>query len=119
MTRLYSLAHNLPREPKRFIKFLFVGSIGFSVDFIIFNLIHYFYAVPNTAIDEIIAQAISFSCAVASNFLWNYFWIYPEARSTTVLRKIVKFVTVSVIGLLIRTPVFSLALPVAERWVTA
>jgi putative flippase GtrA len=113
--RLYDKAHRLPSEPKRFVKFLVVGVLGFIVDFGIFNLIHHFYDIPNTNTDETVAQAISFACAVTSNFLWNYFWIYPEARRASQSRKMVKFVIVSVVGLFIRTPIFSLSLPFHEN----
>lgn len=115
LTRLYHTAHNLPSEPKRFVKFLMVGALGFLVDFGAFNLIHYFYSVPTTRLDENIAQAISFALATLSNFTWNYLWIYPEAKSASQTRKMSKFVTVSVIGLIIRTPIFNLALPVGEQ----
>src|SRR5262245_32557108 len=64
--KLYTYAHNLPPEPKRFVKFLFIGTLGFAVDFGLFNLIHTFYDVPGTKTDELIAQAISFTCAVFS-----------------------------------------------------
>ncbi len=110
-----------PKEIKRFIKFLFVGGFGFIVDFGSFNLMHrlsfgaglapylpfanYFMEHP-----EVIEQTISFTLATLSNFMWNYFWIYPEARSANQARKIGKFVIVSVAGLLIGVPVFTLAL---------
>jgi putative flippase GtrA len=118
-TRLYAIAHNLPREPKRFVKFLLVGSVGFVVDFGVFNLIHFVYDLPHSLLDEVIAQAVSFTAAVVSNFLWNYFWIYPDSRAKPVAHKIGKFWIVSVMGLLIRTPVFTLALPVARQAVAA
>lgn len=116
MDSLYTYAHNLPAEPKRFIKFLFVGSLGFVVDFGVFNLIHLFYSVPDTTTDEVAAQAVSFSLAVICNFLWNYFWIYRDSRARPVSHKVSKFVIVSVIGLAIRTPIFRFALPLTLRF---
>ncbi len=115
LTRLYTTAHNLPSEPKRFVKFLMVGTLGFVVDFGAFNLIHFLYSVPTTHLDENIAQAISFTLATFSNFTWNYLWIYPEAKSASQTRKISKFFTVSILGLVIRTPIFNLALPIGEQ----
>ena len=119
VARLYAYAHNLPPEPKRFVKFLFVGTFGFVVDFGAFNLIHLFYNVPGVTTDEVITQALSFCAAVTSNFLWNIFWIYPKARSSPVVKKITMFVIVSVLSLFIRTPIFALALPVTTRAVAA
>jgi putative flippase GtrA len=115
LARLYAAAHGLPAEPKRFVKFLIVGTLGFTVDFGAFNLIHFFYNQPNTRLDENIAQAVSFTLATLSNFTWNYLWIYPEAKSASQARKVSKFFIVSIMGLIIRTPIFNLALPVGER----
>lgn len=86
--------------------------MGFVVDFGLFNLIHTFYDVPGTQTDELIAQAISFTCAVLNNFGWNYFWLYPEARGASQSRKIAKFFIVSIVGLGIRTPIFNTMLTI-------
>ena len=59
---------------------------------------------------EIIEQTLSLSVAIANNFIWNYFWIYPEARTASQGGKMVKFLIVSVAGLLVGVPVFSGAL---------
>lgn len=57
------------------------------------------------------AQAISFSAAVVSNFLWNRYWTYPDSRSKPVGRQASQFLIVSLIGLAIRTGVFVLVQP--------
>jgi putative flippase GtrA len=119
LTNLYTRARALPPEPKRFVKFLFVGGLGFIIDFGTFNLVHYLYNVPDTHTDEVIAQALSFSVAVFCNFLWNIFWIYPGARTKSVPQKIVMFIIVSVLSLVIRTPIFTLTLPLTTRLVAA
>ncbi len=118
-------ARRQPTERKRFIKFLIVGAVGFLVDFGGFNLFHALgigralAAFIPTGLPqifdfanhpEIIEQSLSFACAVASNFLWNYFWIYPEARGANQAKKMVKFLIVSVAGLIVGVPVFTLAL---------
>lgn len=119
----------IPKEPKRFIKFLIVGVFGFVVDFGSFNLFHAVGVglwvsknlIPTAYLiehHEIIEQTLSFCCAVTSNFLWNYFWIYPEAQSEPFAKKLGQFVLVSVLGLVIGVPVFTVALtaikPVVE-----
>jgi putative flippase GtrA len=58
-----------------------------------------------------IAQAISFSAAVTSNFLWNRYWTYPDSRSKPVGRQAFQFFSVSLVGLAIRTGVFVLVQP--------
>jgi putative flippase GtrA len=99
----------MPKEQKRFIKFLIVGGIGFVVDFGAFNILHSFREVP-----EIVAQAISFSLAVISNFAWNYHWIYREARAKPIVQMLSQFAVVSIVGLLVRTPIFAFMLPLTE-----
>jgi putative flippase GtrA len=111
-----------PKEIKRFIKFIIVGGMGFVVDFGSFNLFHALGLGVTTASGmpiareyfaehpEVIEQTISFTLAVISNFFWNYFWIYPEARDANQARKITKFIIVSVAGLVIGVPVFAGAL---------
>lgn len=76
------------------------------VDFGTFNLLRAGIGTPAT-----VAQAISFSAAVVSNFLWNRFWTYPDSRSKPVARQASQFLIVSVIGLSIRTVVFVLVQP--------
>lgn len=120
-----------PKEIKRFIKFIIVGGMGFFVDFGSFNLFHalglgaavagtmpiardYFIEHP-----EVIEQTCSFTLAVISNFVWNYFWIYPEARDANQAKKITKFVIVSVVGLIIGVPVFAVAIAVIRPFVAS
>ncbi len=130
---LFARARGLPPEPKRFIKFLFVGAFGFIVDFGGFNLFHALgvgawvmaHLVPAWGIaltgqhPEVYEQMLSFSVAVLSNFLWNYLWIYPEARQANQAKKISKFIIVSVAGLILGVPVFNLALRLAQSAVAA
>ncbi|MFQ5943455.1 MAG: GtrA family protein [Anaerolineales bacterium] len=98
---------NLRRELSRFTKFSVVGAIGAVVDFGTFNLLRGVFNVPAA-----FAQAISFSAAVTSNFLWNRYWTYPDSRSKPVSRQASQFLVVSLIGLLIRTVVFIFVQPV-------
>jgi putative flippase GtrA len=115
------------KEGRRFARFLVVGAIGFVIDFGVSNLAHAFgfgawvatrivpaFSQPLAAFlaqnPEIIEQSLSLSIAVTSNFFWNYFWIYPEARGANQTDKIIKFVIVSVAGLLVGVPVTTVAL---------
>lgn len=83
-----------------------VGAIGAVVDFGVFNLLRGAVGVPAA-----IAQAISFSAAVVSNFLWNRYWTYPDSRSKPVGRQAFQFLLVSLVGLAIRTGVFVIVQP--------
>lgn len=92
------------REIARFLKFSVVGVIGAVVDFGSFNLF-----ANILGIESVPASMLSFTAAVTSNFIWNRFWTYPDSRSKTIRRQAVQFGLVSLLGLIIRTPIFALA----------
>ena len=89
------------KEQGRFLRFAIVGTIGAVIDLSVFNLFTVFFKVP-----ALTSQAISFSLAVISNFLWNRFWTYPDSRDKHIARQLIQFIVVSVIGLTIRTLIF-------------
>lgn len=98
------------KERTRFIKFTVVGTFGAIVDFGAFNILFAVFLMP-----EIMAQAISFTMAVASNFIWNRYWTYPDSRSKRIRSQLIQFFLVNLIGLGIRTPIFAvLHLPLRE-----
>jgi putative flippase GtrA len=103
MTRIATLAKTNRKEFKRFAKFLVVGTSGFIVDFGIFNLL-----LRALNFQPVLAQAISFTSAAINNFTWNRYWTYPDSRSKPIMRQFGMFFVLSVIGLLIRTPIFAL-----------
>jgi putative flippase GtrA len=94
-------------ESKRFAKFLVVGTIGAVVDFGTFNLLTAILLLP-----PVISSVLSFLAAVASNFVFNRYWTYPDSRSKPVWRQIVQFTAVNLVGLAIRTPLFAALIPV-------
>ena len=89
------------KEQGRFLRFMVVGSIGAVIDLGVFNLLS-----SGLHVVAILAQAISFSLAVISNFLWNRYWTYPDSRNKPIASQLGQFVIVSVIGLTIRTLIF-------------
>lgn len=93
------------RERERFLKFAVVGVIGFIVDFSSFNIFRNIFLISAE-----IASIFSFSIAVLSNFLFNRFWTYPDSRSKSILGQLAQFLAVNLVGLLIRTIIFSLIL---------
>jgi len=90
-----------PKERSRFIRFAIVGTIGAVIDIGFFNLFAHVLAIP-----VLIAQGISFSLAVISNFIWNRYWTYPDSREKSLSRQLFQFVVVSVAGLIVRTLIF-------------
>ncbi len=91
-----------PIERTRFLKFTVVGVVGALIDFGSFNILNTFLHLnPN------LTQVISFGAAVGSNFIWNRYWIYPDARSKSFRRQGAQFTLVNLIGFFIRTPIFA------------
>ncbi len=90
------------KERTRFFRFATVGILGAIIDFGILNLLNQKFHVA-----ILIAQAVSFTVAVISNFTWNRLWTYPESRAKPVTKQLVQFFLVSIIGLGIRTLIFN------------
>lgn len=99
-----------PRERTRFARFAIVGAIGAVVDFGVMNLL-----TDLAHIDLVAAGTISFIAAILSNFTWNRLWTYPDSRSKSILRQLMEFSVVSVLGLVIRLPILAFLEPVLRR----
>jgi len=99
-----------PRERTRFFRFLVVGAFGAVVDFGIENMLHRFFGLP-----YVWSGAISFICAILSNFIWNRYWTYPDSRSKPIMGQLMQFAIVNVIGLAIRIPILKFLEPVVTR----
>jgi putative flippase GtrA len=84
--------------------------IGAAVDFGIENLLHRLLGFP-----YVLAGAISFICAVLSNFYWNRVWTYPDSRSKPIGKQLIQFAIVNVVGLAIRVPILRFLEPVVTR----
>ena len=99
-----------PRERTRFFRFVVVGIIGAVVDFGTFNLLTNF-----AGLSAVWASVFSFIAAIISNFTWNRYWTYPDSRSKPLGRQLIQFSIVSLLGLLIRTPIIAILEPLFNR----
>jgi putative flippase GtrA len=107
------------KDLERFIKFAVVGIIGAIVDFGTLNLLIHTVLQPVDASgnelgilipvgngilfdNAAIATTIAFMAAVASNFVWNRLWTYPDSRSRSLRRQLGQFALVSLVGWLAR-----------------
>lgn len=99
-----------PRERTRFLRFATVGIFGAVVDFGTFNLLTNF-----AGLTAVSASVCSFIAAIISNFTWNRFWTYPDSRSKPIPRQLIQFSVVSVVGLVIRTPIIAILVPLFTR----
>jgi putative flippase GtrA len=102
-----------PRERSRFLRFATVGIIGAVVDFGTFNLLTTY-----AGLSAVVASVFSFIAAIISNFTWNRYWTYPDSRSKPLSKQLIQFSVVSVLGLLIRTPIIAILVPLFTRLFT-
>lgn len=102
-----------PRERTRFLRFAVVGAIGAVIDFGVMNIL---VNVFSTSL--VLAGTISFIAAILSNFTWNRYWTYPDSRTKPILRQLVEFGIVNVMGLIIRVPILALLEPVLFKLIS-
>lgn len=91
------------QERTRFYKFASVGAIGAAIDFGFFNLFTILAGIP-----AIVSSGLSFIMAVASNFILNRYWTYPDSRSKSLTQQAVQFTLISMVGMIIRLILFAL-----------
>jgi putative flippase GtrA len=101
-----------PREVTRFLKFAIVGAIGMVVDLTILNIMHKVVGLP-----LLVANTISFSVAVLSNFTWNRLWTFPESRARPLIPQLAQFALVNVVGLAINNLVLWLVFTLVKDFV--
>jgi putative flippase GtrA len=101
-----------PKELERFLKFMVGGTIGFVVDFGTLNILVLLAQFP-----VLVANTVSFSLAVISNYTWNRFWTYPDSRSKPVRAQLVQFSVVNVAGWGINTFVLWALTPLFTRMI--
>lgn len=116
-----------PREAERFAKFLVVGTIGFIIDFGTLTFLVEVVDLPglvaeytqfSETVGLILANTISFSLAVLSNFTLNRYWTYPESRVKRKRVQLPQFTVVSVIGLILNNTILALTTPIFN-WLLA
>ena len=98
------------RERTRFFRFAAVGIVGAVVDFGTFNLL-----TTLVGLTAVVASILSFIAAIINNFIWNRYWTYPDSRSKPLGRQLIQFSAVSILGLLIRTPIIAILEPLFFR----
>jgi len=106
-----------PKEAERFAKFLVVGTLGFVIDFGTLTLLVEVVRLPDAVAEAtplsytaglVVANTISFSLAVLSNFTLNRYWTYPESRSKRKRVQLPQFAMVSIIGLVLNNAILAI-----------
>lgn len=101
------------RERERFFKFLIVGTSGFVVDFLAFNLFRLLVGLSFN-----ISSTLSFILAVINNFTLNRLWTFSDSRSKQASGQLLQFSIVAVIGLAIRrTALYFITEPLVDMFV--
>jgi putative flippase GtrA len=107
--RIWARFLSNPKEVERFVKFAIVGIVGFGVDITVLNIMKRVFeaaglgvgwnvAMEPRQIQLAVANTISFSAAVMSNFTWNRLWTFPESRERPLGSQLVQFAIVNVLG---------------------
>lgn len=122
LTRIFALAQTHPKEVTRFVKFATVGAIGMIIDLTILNVMYRFILPPlvpalTAAQRLLVANSISFTAAVISNFTWNRLWTFPESRQRPIFRQFGQFALVNVLGLGINNLVLLVAFSILHQFV--
>ena len=118
--QIIALARQNRKEFVRFLKFMVVGTIGAVVDFGILNALKLafraygvdlgmWHLLGRLAVEGnlTLANTISFTTAVISNFTWNRLWTYPESRSKPLGGQLGQFFVVNIAGLAINLTVLN------------
>lgn len=109
-----------PKEAERFTKFVIVGTIGFVLDFGTLTFLIEVVNLPGLVAENtpfsagvglVVANTISFSLAVLSNFTLNRYWTYPESRTKKKRLQLPQFTLVSIVGLILNNAIFALTTP--------
>jgi putative flippase GtrA len=127
--RIIALAQQNRKEFVRFLKFMVVGTIGAVVDFGILNALKLAFRAYGVDLgmwhlfgglavegNLTLANTISFTSAVISNFTWNRFWTYPESRTKPLGGQLGQFFVVNIAGLAINLTVLNALDPLFKPW---
>ena len=93
----------------KFIKFALVGTSGLIIDFGTTYLLK-----EKIKINKFIANAIGFSLAASSNYVWNRLWTF-HSNNPEILLEYSSFIIISLIGLGINTAVLWLLTRKSKR----
>jgi len=93
----------------KFIKFAFVGTTGLIIDFGTTYLLK-----EKVKINKFIANAVGFSLAASSNYIWNRLWTF-HSHNPEIFFEYSSFIIVSLIGLGINTTVLWLLTRKSKR----
>jgi putative flippase GtrA len=111
LPQITKLVENHRKLVERFVKWSVVGVIGAVVDYsILIGLVEL------VRLYALIAQAISFTCAVVNNYILNRNWTFGDIRHKGPAVQFTQFFIVSVAGLGTRSVIFYFLFEVLGLW---
>ncbi len=88
---------------KRFSRFTLVGILNTAIDFTVFSILLYWLGVY-----YLIAHFLAFLVANANSFIFNALWTFKNLKKDQLARQIVRFFTISLMGLALSTIVLKI-----------
>lgn len=86
---------------RQVIKFVLVGGVNTSIDFLILNILIYLTGITAGA-ELFVLNSISFSIAVVNSYFMNKYWTFQDKTSTQQESfKFSQFFAVSIVGIII------------------
>lgn len=99
----------LTHTTRQIIKFSLTGGINTAVDFGILNLLIYFYGLNEQDPKFFWFKATSAGVAILNSYLLNRLWVFRKRHlEENVAMEMSKFVSISIVGLLINATIASL-----------
>lgn len=89
------------KEVGRFIRFAFVGALGFLIGISTVVALQNTILPPEDDLTVTLVTCISLMLAGGVKFAATYLWVYPDSRSYSMRRQLAQFAIVSVIGLIV------------------
>ena len=89
----------------RFVKYGLVGVLGAIVDFTVLNTFVFILG-WSSDMGKLMANVISTTAAILSNFIWNRLWTFPEAQNRNRFTQLLQFATVASTGLVFNSLIF-------------
>lgn len=89
-------------------RFIFVGIINTSVDFLLLNILIIFVSIEDNESLYGILKGVSFMLAVINSYFLNKYWVFRGGSNPSIFKERVAFFAVSLIGFFINISVSTL-----------